>query len=1101
MTSLPSSLSALPPASLSLPPPNFQPVLEPFLQGHHQIQAEKVQAEGDVRERRPSLGALLQQQQPSLLPQQAAGNPQVHQLGGQPQAFNLLQQPNIVQQLSALQQQHPSPAVSTTVDYTPLKVHESLASRAASPVTALGRTEEGHVDLARLLQYQHPAFGVGMPPTPATLASAATNLDQQQQPDQGWRMPQYRPMMRKDDQAGSRREVGLPWTGLPPQLGQDRWLPPSAHHQVGSTWTGWQDRASLHLHPDFLRMQMQERFARGDDCGSGLSRESSRDDINSECEQQFEYEQRFRVDRRKLELMMMNSPEFGEVAAEFFERIGAETNTCVIWPSRLKVGAKSKKDPHIRVGGCEEGVKRAKTMITEVLDTTTNSRVTMKMDVSYTDHSHIIGKGGNTIRRVMAETNCHIHFPDSNRSNPNEKSNQVSIAGEMSGVERARARVRELTPLLFNFDLPIVPSFQQAPDTNSPFLRAIQDQYNIQIMFRQKQKNFHTTTVVVKGCEWECSRVKEATLLLMDNLCTGLATSVPVVMLMEVSPQHHATVLGKGNINLKIVMQRTNTVIIFPDAGDPNIPPIKKGSVSISGAIHNVYLARQLLLGSLPVVMMFDLPESLDVDEAMINKLQEEHDINISIKPKARQMNKSCIIKAQERNCAGVYIARHTLLQLDRQEEPLVRAEIPETYKVPLVGSSSNSCMAAAPATRGPYLNVNTQLANSLSTSPLSPAYMPGTPVYTPSLARPNSPWHQQASLPTCLPPPPPPPPSTPVGGLAGLPPNHPFLQDYAMLVLQNMNRLQQQAAQQHSHQQAQEGELQVGQSSQPAVSPSQNQDREAVKTRPAVSPYQNTDGVSGNTSSGLGSSLHSSPLRRSSPRYPVPRNSSPTHAGGNLTAQAHKMDLSGGGGSSGSGDASKENSSGGICNLSAILSDLSCGDRRAPGCEKKVAQIATAADYEQKRLMATKAMHHKPAGETRTPTPAWSGLGFSCSMPEAVIRELEHSKARAAREKEVASNSDWFGASINTLGESMVAGREGREASGEKFVGDGLPVLLANQGLSKYADIFVRHEIDLPTFATLTDEELKEIGIPTFGARKKLLLLARETKKKLGSA
>ena len=212
-----------------------------------------------------------------------------------------------------------------------------------------------------------------------------------------------------------------------------------------------------------------------------------------------------------------------------------------------------------------------------------------------------------------------------------------------------------------------MPSFQQAPDTNSPFLRAIQDQYNIQIMFRQKQKNFHTTTVVVKGCEWECSRVKEATLLLMDNLCTGLATSVPVVMLMEVSPQHHATVLGKGNINLKIVMQRTNTVIIFPDAGDPNIPPIKKGSVSISGAIHNVYLARQLLLGSLPVVMMFDLPESLDVDEAMINKLQEEHDINISIKPKARQTNKSCIIKAQERNCAGVYIARHHLLQLDRQ--------------------------------------------------------------------------------------------------------------------------------------------------------------------------------------------------------------------------------------------------------------------------------------------------------------------------------------------------------------------------------------------------------------------------------------------------
>ena len=49
-----------------------------------------------------------------------------------------------------------------------------------------------------------------------------------------------------------------------------------------------------------------------------------------------------------------------------------------------------------------------------------------KIDLSHPDHhSHIIGKGGNTIRRVMAETNCHINFPDSNKSNPNNNSNQV----------------------------------------------------------------------------------------------------------------------------------------------------------------------------------------------------------------------------------------------------------------------------------------------------------------------------------------------------------------------------------------------------------------------------------------------------------------------------------------------------------------------------------------------------------------------------------------------------------------------------------------------------------------------------------------------------
>ena len=75
-------------------------------------------------------------------------------------------------------------------------------------------------------------------------------------------------------------------------------------------------------------------------------------------------------------------------------------------------------------------------------------------------------------------------------------------------------------------------------------------------------------------------------------------------------------------------MQRTNTTILFPEAGkriekfvnlkmsflpffrhicfgitihynisgDTNIPSIRKGSVTITGSIHNIYFARQQLL-------------------------------------------------------------------------------------------------------------------------------------------------------------------------------------------------------------------------------------------------------------------------------------------------------------------------------------------------------------------------------------------------------------------------------------------------------------------------------------------------------------------------
>ena len=38
----------------------------------------------------------------------------------------------------------------------------------------------------------------------------------------------------------------------------------------------------------------------------------------------------------------------------------------------------------------------------------------------FTYHSHVIGKGGNNIKKVMEETGCHIHFPDSNRANSGE---------------------------------------------------------------------------------------------------------------------------------------------------------------------------------------------------------------------------------------------------------------------------------------------------------------------------------------------------------------------------------------------------------------------------------------------------------------------------------------------------------------------------------------------------------------------------------------------------------------------------------------------------------------------------------------------------------
>ena len=139
----------------------------------------------------------------------------------------------------------------------------------------------------------------------------------------------------------------------------------------------------------------------------------------------------------------------------------------------------------------------------------------MKMDVSYTDHSFIIGRGGNNIKRIMDDTLTHIHFPDSNRSNPTEKSNQVSLCGSLEGVEMARSLVRLSTPLLISFELPVVVPGKHNPDTNTPFVKDTEKLFNVQVIFSTRPK-LHSSMVLVKGSEKDYKNVIEGTKRLME---------------------------------------------------------------------------------------------------------------------------------------------------------------------------------------------------------------------------------------------------------------------------------------------------------------------------------------------------------------------------------------------------------------------------------------------------------------------------------------------------------------------------------------------------------------------------------------------------------
>ena len=67
-------------------------------------------------------------------------------------------------------------------------------------------------------------------------------------------------------------------------------------------------------------------------------------------------------------------------------------------------------------------------------------------------------------------------------------------------------------------------------------------------------------------------------------------------MQLDIAPQHHLFIIGRGGANIKQIMQQTNATIHFPEP--TAAMPQRKGTVYITGPIESVYQARLHLIVS-----------------------------------------------------------------------------------------------------------------------------------------------------------------------------------------------------------------------------------------------------------------------------------------------------------------------------------------------------------------------------------------------------------------------------------------------------------------------------------------------------------------------
>ncbi|EDV58077.1 protein bicaudal C [Drosophila erecta] len=782
--------------------------------------------------------------------------------------------------------------------------------------------------------------------------------------------------------------------------------------------------------------------------------------------------ERFKVDRQKLEqLIKAESSIEGMNGAEyFFHDIMNTTDTYVSWPCRLKIGAKSKKDPHVRIVGKVDQVQRAKERILSSLDSR-GTRVIMKMDVSYTDHSYIIGRGGNNIKRIMDDTHTHIHFPDSNRSNPTEKSNQVSLCGSLEGVERARALVRLSTPLLISFEMPVMGPNKPQPDHETPYIKMIETKFNVQVIFSTRPK-LHTSLVLVKGSEKESGQVRDATQLLINFACESIASQILVNVQMEISPQHHEIVKGKNNVNLLSIMERTQTKIIFPDLSDMNVKPLKKSQVTISGRIDDVYLARQQLLGNLPVALIFDFPDNHN-DASEIMSLNTKYGVYITLRQKQRQSTLAIVVKGVEKFIDKIYEARQEILRL---ATPFVKPEIPEYYFMP---KDKDLNLA--------YRTQLTALLAGYVDSPKTPSLLP------PALTGQLTPYANN---------------------------NHLLLNANGLATPTGVCAPTQKYMQLHNSFQQTQGRSMVagGQSSNGNYL--QVPGAVAPLKPPTVSPRNS---CSQNTSGYQSFSSSTTSLEQSYPPYaqlPGTVSSTSSSTAGSQNRAHYSPDSTygsegGGVGGGGGGGArlGRRLSDGvllGLGNSSGGGGNAGGGAHLLPGSAESYRSLHydlggnkhsshRAFDFDMKRALGYKAMERTPvAGELRTPTATWMGMGLSSTSPAPAPLENGENGAGGG-----GASGGWrlppglgspYGLSATTgLLDATPVNRRMQLAKHKD-----IQTLLTSLGLEHYIKIFVLNEIDLEVFTTLTEDNLMELGIAAFGARKKLLtaihtLLANE--------
>ncbi|GMR45295.1 hypothetical protein PMAYCL1PPCAC_15490 [Pristionchus mayeri] len=383
--------------------------------------------------------------------------------------------------------------------------------------------------------------------------------------------------------------------------------------------------------------------------------------------------EKLQVDRKRLEAMITGQPVYGTDivlpnAVDFFDKVESLSGATILWPNQLKIGAKTKKDPFVKIIGSAEQVDSARQLISATLQRR-RDRVTLKILLPHESHSHIIGRGGRGSKRIMQETACHIHFPDSNRYNsldPLEeatKSDQVSITGSPLQVERARSILRSECLIVISFE---IPWFSPAPPPMPTLMPSV------------------TAAVIPISSMWLVSlRAPEKDAASMEESVEIVVAALAYHVGQRWTPELRFDMRLPWMKGPRTdIISRTHELSRFENVRAEFAHDCR--SLFLLGSLRGIMRIRAFILSHTPVALSFDCrTDGVPADESAI---EAAFDVEMTTKKKNGAQNVDhtvVILRTIEEYVESLYLARERVLGLEETKRREGAAPVTNNYYSP----------------------------------------------------------------------------------------------------------------------------------------------------------------------------------------------------------------------------------------------------------------------------------------------------------------------------------------------------------------------------------------------------------------------------------